>query len=472
MSAAAEARAGRCKARAIEEFGNAGLGDARLDRRLIEIATDFMAAPQALVPGACGDWKNAKGAYRFLDNEKVDPDMILTPHAERTVERAREVPVVLAVSDTTMLDYTAHAYTIGLGPLSDENHQGMLVQPTLIVTPERVPLGVIDLHTWVRDWEDFGAGKETRRERSIEEKESVKWLRSLDVAEQFQATVGDGTQVVSVFDREGDIFDVLQAATAEGRPGDLLVRVRVDRRLDPTGVRLRQHLQEQPVVATLAVRKARQGDQEARTAELSIRFAEVSVKAPANRKAEEGRESIKVYAIWADEDHPPRSQDRISWLLLTTVRVRNAEDAARIVSWYACRWMIEILFKVLKSGCQVEERQLETYDRLRRCLAIDIVVAWQILYLTTVGRDTPDLPCTVIFDKADWQALWVFLHEGRKKLPKKTPTLREMTRMIGRLGGHLGRRQDGEPGVVTMWRGLQRLPDISRAWLLGRRHPE
>jgi hypothetical protein len=237
-------------------------------------------------------------------------------------------------------------------------------------------------------------------------------------------------------------------------------------------VRLRQHLQEQPVVATLAVRKARQGDQEARTAELSIRFAEVSVKAPANRKAEEGRESIKVYAIWADEDHPPRSQDRISWLLLTTVRVRNAEDAARIVSWYACRWMIEILFKVLKSGCQVEERQLETYDRLRRCLAIDIVVAWQILYLTTVGRDTPDLPCTVIFDKADWQALWVFLHEGRKKLPKKTPTLREMTRMIGRLGGHLGRRQDGEPGVVTMWRGLQRLPDISRAWLLGRRHPE
>ena len=200
------------------------------------------------------------------------------------------------------------------------------------------------------------------------------------------------------------------------------------------------------------------------------RFREVRLKAPAHRPAAEGCEPIDVYAVWAHEDHPPGGADRISWLLLTTAPVGSAEDAERIVSWYACRWMIEILFKVLKSGCKAEERQLETYDRLRRCLAIDIVVAWQILYLTTVGRDTPDLPCTVIFDEANWQALWVFLHQGRKKMPEETPTLREMTRMIGRLGGHLGRRQDGEPGVVTMWRGLQRLPDISEAWLLGRRY--
>lgn len=453
---------------AEQEFGSAGLGDARLDKRLPQIAAAFLSSPQALVPGACGGWKFSKATYRFFDNERVDPIRIVDSHRKQVLQRAEGESIVLAISDTTMLDYTAHPYTIGLGPLSDEHHHGMMVQPTLITTPGRVPLGVIDLQTWTRDWEDFGSGKETKRHRSIEAKESFKWLCSLEAAERFQREVGEGTQVVSVFDREGDIFDVFQTATAQETHSELLVRAKNDRSLDDSQGHLWEHLGAQDVVGTLGVSKSPQSklDKKGREALLSVRYAEVTIKAPAHRPAAEGRDPIDVYAVFAHEETPPSGEDPISWMLLTTVPVRSAEDALEIISWYAVRWMIEILFKVLKSGCRVEERQLETYDRLRRCLAVDIVVAWYILYLTTVGRDTPDLPCTVIFEDDEWKALWVFVHQSADAVPEAPPNLRDMSRMIGRLGGHLGRKRDGEPGVVTMWRGLQRLPDITNMWVI------
>ncbi len=119
---------------------------------------------------------------------------------------------------------------------------------------------------------------------------------------------------------------------------------------------------------------------------------------------------------------------------------------------------------MLKSGCLVEECQLETRERLERCLAVDLIVAWRVLYLTMVGRETPNLPCSVVFEDYEWKALYVFVHKSRDAVPKEPPTLREVTRLIGRLGGHLGRKSDGHPGPMTLWRGLQRLPDISEMW--------
>ena len=453
---------------AEKEFGNAGLGDARLDRRLPQIAASFLSAPQARVPGACGDWKFAKATYRFFDNKRVDPIHIVDRHRNRVLERAEGEPIVLAISDTTMLDYTAHPKTMGLGPLSDENHHGIMVQPTLITTPGGVPLGVVDLQTWTRDWWDFGSGKATKRQRSIDAKESFKWLKSQDAGERFQREVAAGTQVVSVFDREGDIFDVLQIATAEETHSQLLVRAKNDRALEHEDApkHLWTHLRAQKVVATMGVFKAPQSGKKGREAVLSVRYAAVTFNAPAHRPAAAGREPIHVHAVFAHEDAPPEGEDPISWMLVTTVPVCDVEDALKIISWYATRWTIETLFKVLKSGCNVEKRQLETYDRLRRCLAVDIVVAWYILYLTMVGRDTPDLPCTVIFEDEEWKALWVFVHQSTDAMPEAPPSLRDMSRMIGRLGGHLGRTRDGEPGVTTLWRGLQRLPDITNMWII------
>lgn len=446
------------------ELGGAGLGDARLDQRLVTMAASFMAAPQASIPRATGNWAGAKAAYRFLDNERVDPEIIYERHRKSILPRVAGKPVVLAIADTTMLDYTAHPDTAGLGPLGDLVHHGLILHPTLLVTPEREPLGVLDVQTWVRDTDEFGTGKSTRKDRDITDKESRKWLGSMEAAERLQRDLGKETQVVSVFDREGDVYDVLATAAMSDRLGHVLVRAQADRRLLHPQQRIWEHVEAQPLAASISIEVPKRLRQTGRTAELAIRYASITLQPPADRPKSAGYAPVPIYAVHALEENPPKGQKAISWMLLTTVPVESADQAWTTVQWYACRWLIEILFKVLKTGCAAEERQLETAERLQRCLAIDLVVAWRILYLTMKGRETPDLPCTVVFEDYEWKALYVFVFKSRNAAPATAPSLREVTRTIGRLGGHLGRKGDGEPGILTMWRGLQRLPDIAEMW--------
>lgn len=449
---------------ARSELGDAGFGDARLDERAVKVLAAFMDAPQASIPQATGGWGEAKATYRFFDNDKVDPKIIYERHRESTRRRARDESVLLAVADTTMLDYTSHPETAGLGPLGDLVHHGLIFHPTLLMTPERVPLGVIDAQMWTRDVDNFGNSDATRACRDVSEKESRKWLDSMEAAEDLQQELGGQTMVVSVFDREGDTYDVLESARMQGRQSRILVRAQADRRLEHPQQKIWNHLKAQPVATKVAIEAPRKLRQKKRVAELSVRYAKVKVLPPRDRRQSDGCQPVEVYAVYAHEESPPKGQDPISWMLLTTVPVETADDAWQIVQWYSCRWLIEILFKVLKTGCTAEERQLETADRLKRCLAIDLVVAWRILYLTMVGRETPHLPCTVVFEDYEWKALWVFVFKDPDAPPATTPTLRDVTRTIGRLGGHLGRKHDGDPGVLTMWRGLQRLPDIAAMW--------
>lgn len=455
---------------ASAELGDAGLGDKRLDKRLVKIVAAFLAAPEASIPKACGGWPGAKAAYRFFDNETVTPEAIIERHRKSLVERARGEKVVLAISDTTMLDYTSHPQTEGLGPLGDLIHQGFVVHPVLVVTPKDVPLGIANLDVWVRDIYEFGeANQEERRKKSIEEKESQKWLTAFEASERLQAELGEETTVVAVSDRESDVFEVFARATAPGTKSLVLVRASSDRALvdeeDEGHGYLWEELQAAPVIGTAVILKPRNPESpKPRKATLSIRFKQVTLRVPKNRLKSSGLKPVTVTAIFAHEDEPPMGQEPISWMLLTTVPTRTAEEAFERVSWYASRWQIEVFFKVLKSGCQAEERQLETADRLRRCMALDVVVAWRIQYLTMVGRATPDLPCSVVFEEYEWKALYVFVNKSPDAIPQEVPTLREVTRLIGRLGGHLGRKSDGEPGTLTLWRGLQRLPDIAEMW--------
>ena len=160
------------------------------------------------------------------------------------------------------------------------------------------------------------------------------------------------------------------------------------------------------------------------------------------------------------------------WLLATTLAVDSLEDALQYVQWYAYRWTIERFHFVLKSGCKIEQRQLETVERMERAIPVFSIVAWRLLWLTLQARETPDTPCTVILEGFEWKPLWITVHARRRQLPMKPPTLREAVRMIAQLGGFLGRKCDGEPGPQTLWRGLRRLHDLSRGWLAAQQHNE
>jgi hypothetical protein len=223
--------------------------------------------------------------------------------------------------------------------------------------------------------------------------------------------------------------------------------------------RLWQTMQSLSPVGIQELQVPRQGKREARDAHLAIRYAQVCLEAPAKQKGQ----SIPIWVVMAQEQNTPPGVKPLEWMLLTTVPVTCLADAVERLTWYARRWGIEVWHRTLKSGCRIEKRQLGDSDRIEACLAIDLVVAWRIYYLTKLGREVPQAPCTVYFEEAQWKALLAFTTKN-PVAPKQPPTLREVIRLVATLGCFIGRKCDGEPGTQTLWLGLQRLDDIAAIW--------
>lgn len=451
---------------AEEEFGEAVLKDPRRTARLVELARTLGEHPSQSLPEACEDGAQLKAAYRFFANEAVEAEAILASHVAATTGRVAGEPVVLAVQDTTSLDYTAHPATTGLGALNDVKHQGLLVHTTLALTPERVPLGLLAQDAWTRDAATLGK-RATRKARPVAEKESRKWLDSLEAVKAARARC-PATRFVSVGDREADVFDLF---LVERPPGvDLLVRASWDRRVDDAPQpHLWAAVEAAPEAGVLTIAVPRKPGQPARTAHLTIRVQSVALRPPRHRAAEH-LPAVPVVAVLVREVAPPADTAPIEWLLLTTLPVATAEDARTIVAHYACRWDIEVWHKILKSGCRIEARQLETADRLRRCLALYSVIAWRVLHATLLARAAPDLPCSILLAPDEWQALACVILRSPTP-PASPPTLRQAIRWIAQLGGFLARPSDGEPGPITLWRGFQHLADHTAMYRIMRPSP-
>lgn len=445
---------------AEEEFGGCRLSDARLRQRLLTIARDFYARPTANVAQACSSRAKTKAAYRFLDHQDTTMDTLLQAHYSATETRLSAESVVLAVQDTTSLDYTTHRATAGLGPIGpwSQGPQGLQLHTTLAFNVQGTPLGLVQVQCWARDPQTFGK-RARRHQLPIEQKESYKWLKSYRALAQMQARMPD-TTLVSVGDREADLYELFREAAAQPKGPKLLIRAEHNRQVQHEQARLWDVLHAQPVAGMQLLEVARQGTRVARQARLSIRFAAVSLAAPIGFKE---APAIPVWAVLATENEAPAGVKPLEWLLLTTVPVTSVEQASEKLMWYTRRWGIEVLHRTLKSGCRIEQRQLAHADRLEACLAIDLVVAWRIYHLSKLGREVPQAPCTVYFEEAQWKALMVFTTHNRIA-PAKPPSLREAIHRVAALGGFLGRNADAEPGTQSLWLGLQRLDDIAAMW--------
>jgi hypothetical protein len=451
---------------AANEFGRAELGDARRTARLVALAEALGASPTASLPEACGARAALKAAYRFFATDDVTPDAMLVSHVQATYARLAAVPLVLAAQDTTLLDWTAHAATTGLGPLGSARQRGLLVHSTLALTPERVPLGLLAQDVWARDAATFGALPD-QHTRALADKESQKWLTSL-TAVIAARTACPQTHFVSVGDREADVYDLFTAARPVGV--ELLVRATQDRCLaDADHRRLHAAAAAAPVAASVTLHLPRRANQPARQATLRVRWRAVTLRPP-TRRASEALPCVAVWAVWAVEDAPPPGQAPVAWLLLTTVPVADTATALERLARYACRWGIEVWHTILKSGCRIEARQLATAARLQRCLALYSVIAWRILWATMLARTLPEAPCTVLLDDDEWQALYCTIHHTPTP-PTQPPPLREAARWLARLGGFLGRTRDGDPGVTALWKGFQHLADLTTMYRLMRPPP-
>lgn len=325
-----------------------------------------------------------------------------------------------------------------------------------------MPLGLLAQQVWARDPADVGK-RARRKQLPISQKESQKWLHSLDAV----YTAHDccpTTRLVSVGDREADVYDVLAAPRPAGV--DLLIRAAWDRCVQGAERYVWATVTAQPVGAHLQLKVPRRGPQAARDATLALRFCALTLRPPRHRQ----REGLPVVTLWAvqvQEVEPPADVTPIEWLLLTTVAVDTVDDATQCVQWYSCRWGIEVWHRILKSGCRIEARQLASGERLQRCLTLYSVIAWRIFYATMLARAVPDMPCSVLLDLDEWQALYCAIHQCPTP-PEEPPSLVQAVHWIAQLGGFVGRRRRDQPGTETLWRGFQHLMDLTKMYRIMR----
>jgi hypothetical protein len=467
---------------AVDEMKDVDLQDKRLNQRIQTILSDLAAHPAASIPGACGGYAETAAAYRFFDNDKVHFDGVLRPHQNGTSIRIAAQPVVLLVPDTTEVDLTRPQQQVrGAGPLDGGPRRGVFLHLIHAFTPDGTPLGTVQAIPWARDDDAPKNATKSRGERAaepIEEKESYRWLLSM---ERVREVAGGcpGTRFVSVADSESDVYEVIAEGMEEPRTADWIVRSCQDRALvddlwEDRVARdyLREEVRSTPVLdqRTISVRgrtpkvacddRDRRQPRKSRQAVVEVRAVRVTLRAP-SRKAGQLAD-VTVNAVLVTEVNPPEDDVPVEWLLLTSLPIDTVDQVRLIIQYYSTRWMVEIFFRVLKSGCRVEDRRFEDVERLLPCLAVYLIVAWRVLYLCRLGRSCPEISCEAVFEPAEWQSLYVVVK--REPPPKVAPKLQEMIRLVAQLGGYVNRKRDDEPGPQTLWLGLQRLHDITLCW--------
>jgi len=465
-----------------EELKTADLKDKRLNDRLGEVLSQLAAQPTASIPAACGGHAEMAAAYRLFDNDKASWERILEPHRDATRHRLRAQPVVVLVQDTTDVELTRPGQQVaGTGPLHGASRRGALLHLLHAFTPDGTPLGTLAAKTWVRDEETLASAPQRRvrrRHAAVEAKESYRWVESLRQARAEAARL-PGASVVCVADSEADLYELLMEGQAQPHAADWIVRACQNRAvcpgtIGPSAASLRDALATQPrlLTHTVTVRgrtakvacnhRVREQARIERSTEVEVRAACVTLRPP--WRAGRRLPPLSVHVVWVRELAPPEGEAPVEWLLLTSLPIERVDQVRCVVQYYCTRWMVEVFFRTLKTGCRVQERRFEHLDRLARCLALYLIVTWRTLYVCRLGRECPDLSCEAVFEPAEWKAVYRVVR-GRTP-PAQPPHLGEMVRLVAQLGGYVSRRRPDTPGPQTVWLGLTRMHDFALCWKL------
>src|SRR6266850_12375 len=434
------------------ELDGIDLGDARLDRRAQQIVARVGSDPAKSFPKLVPDPSELEGLYRFFQNDRVKAVDILRPHQFATAKRCAEHAVVRVAHDTCGFRFTGDRE--GMGPLAGKG-TGFYVHFGLAVGEgeTRAPLGIVTIEDFVRSAKGERISPTARalktRRTPRDEKESAKWARSVDEAEEAL----EHRAVIHVMDREADDYALLAELIAKRRR--FVVRGDAERRLDGADEKLRHRLEGASAVffrtVSLAERtnpKKGHAARGERSATLSVRSASVEIRKP--QFAQSSVPSVALNVVQVFEADPPAGEEPIEWTLLTTEPIDSAAAVEAIVDHYRARWRIEEYFRALKSGCSVEKRQLDDRAALVRVLALFAPVAWRLLAMRTLSRmETPPRAST-LFDDDDLRVVR-FLASKRKHRVPANPTVRDVMLALAAIGGHL--KRNGDPGWITIGRG-------------------
>lgn len=440
------------------EFSGAQLGNKQRTKRLQRIAERMEAQPGKTLPQMLGTVSEREAAYRFLNNENISLEAILSPHFQATGERARGHDELLCIHDTTQLEFASPALRKGLGRLrGTKSSQGFLAHTSLLVGlgESREPLGLLAVQPWTRTEQV----RQMRRQAGCTEMDF--WFTGARLCAQRCPA-----SLIHVMDRQGDCYELYNQLLAERMR--FVIRACKDRAL-PDGTSFFNALDQAPLVTTRTVPLSRRAlpkplkqrriypERQVRTAELSIRAMKVTV-ARSRKVSRRLPSELTLNVVHVVEQNPPEGQMPVSWCLVTLEPIDTLEQVLKIVDIYRSRWIIEELFKALKTGCQYEKLQLESYDALLRALAIYLPVAWQLLRLRYLAGAAPNAPATVVLTPTQIQILRAVCES---KL-SQNPTVRDILFAIAARGGHI--KNNGDPGWLVLARGLQDLLMIEVGW--------
>jgi hypothetical protein len=443
----------------------AELPDDRLNDRFAHVLATFAAKPLDSIPQACGSAAAAKATYRFLSNPRFTAGDLHRALCAATAEACRGQPVVLAVQDTTGLSYPTLTQTTGLGPLNDSlKARGLFLHTTLAIRTDGVPLGVFDQACWGRSDQLVAE----HHDRPIAEKESARWLNGMTAAEAAVEALPapQRPRLIHVMDREGDIHEVLQQIdpTRHGA----VIRSAHNRRVDGPVSHAHDAVAAAPRQGVKVITVPARAGRPARRARLELRARTLTVMPLCQHPPHRQRRPVTWGLVEAREAAAPANTEPLHWLLWTTEPIATRADLIRVLDIYQRRWRIEEFHLALKSGCGVEALELETAQRLSKAVAVYSAVAARIVALRDLARHEPDAPCTTVLSDDAWKVLWVRFAHQRLTANTPPPTVRQVILWIGRLGGHLGRKGDGLPGVRTLWRGWRDLTILVAGVRLGR----
>jgi hypothetical protein len=435
------------------EMATADLGDARLSRRLGLIVGAIAQRPGQSLPKTLVSEAALEATYRFMSNEAVTPERILAPHFAATCDRVEQAGVVLAIHDTTECEFAGESRR-GLGRLS-ERRQGFHAHVCLAAkADDGTPLGVLGVRTWGRPQRPPGRKKRAKYEhRTRATKESDRWVA---LAEGVEATTRSRARVIHVMDREADFYRLQARLVDLGAEfvirGSHMERKLADgRTLDDATTDVRIRLKREVVLSKrLPSRNAAHPQRSGRIAELAAGATTIRVKRSWAIHAQHGPEfDLNVVHVW--EPNPPAGQPPVEWTLLTTLPTTTATEIAFVIDVYRRRWLIEELFKSLKTGCQFEKLQLESAAALVNAFAVMLPVAVRLLALRDVARACPDARASDVLTALQVKILRV--HEHTRRMP--LDTARDAMLAVGRLGGHI--KNNGDPGWHVLGRGYEDL---------------
>ena len=433
----------------LTDFPCLQLGNTCRNNRFIKIINNIVAKPSGSIPQQCENWYETKATYHFLGNKQVKLKKIESAIQSHGRHELGATKKVLIVHDFCQISYSTLKATAGLGYLSTKESLGIVSYNSLAITPTGTPISLVYQETFTRPIENYGKSND-RHTKKFEDKESYYWYKGMSALNK---TLDCAIHKIHIADREADIYEFF--FIGEEVNSDLLIRSTYDRKLDYNDY-LWQHLDSTSIVAEVKIRIP-----EAHTANrveimVSIKYAKVKIRRPENSKSK--RESVELTGILLQQISPKQEwqKELVEWKLLTSLQILQLTDALQCIEWYCYRWLIERFHFVLKSGTEIEKLQLEEVTRLQKAIHLYSMAAIELMKLTYLARATPEESCELVLTKEQWAVLYM-LRLKTDKLPSKPPTLGEAVNWIGGLGGHLGRRSDGNPGLKVIWQGYRKL---------------